>query len=476
MRYMPARALTLLAVASFWSGTACALVSPITIGTDVPSMINVGGTSINIGTDSSASLAARTINTARTVAPAAAADAGAIAEVTDLATVAGPAGELGITMTEAVGADAAAAAIVGCLASVVCGVVAVAAAAVAVGVAAHVACSNGSCSVDQGVPAPQATVSMWAAGTSCQGTDEIAAFICVLQPQFPGATITSPGCDANGCGYYLNNDGIPRYAGFYSTPVSASQCPVVNGVQPAGYMFMGSPVCPGGSLSSDPATVEKQVGSILPANPQQTADAIAQSSAAGIPLTVTPYAITGPDSQPGVGKTSVVTNPDGSQVSTKSQVQYQYYYRPDGIDVGTQTTTTTTTSNPDGTVADTDTNTSTSGPGSAASGVGTGTSAGTGGSSNTPDLCALHPDVLACGTLGTPGTDTPQWTSQTVTFAPEDLGLPSGCPAPRTFTVRGTALAISYQPACDVAPIVAPALIAFTAVGCILWILTALKG
>gem|GEM_PF-6522625 len=84
--------------------------------------------------------------------------------------------------------------------------------------------------------------------------------------------------------------------------------------------------------------------------------------------------------------------------------------------------------------------------------------------------------MIACDKMGTPSDDAPTWSNKNITFAPEDLGLPSGCPADRTFTVRGIVFALKYQPACDVAPMVAPALIAFTAVGVAIWILTVLKG
>ena len=95
----------------------------------------------------------------------------------------------------------------------------------------------------------------------------------------------------------------------------------------------------------------------------------------------------------------------------------------------------------------------------------------------TPDDCKSNPESVGCAKLGTPGTDAPVWKEKTVVFEPEDLGGLSGCPAPEDWVLpmSGFHLAWSYQPACDVAPIIRAGILLLTALGCSLWIMGTVK-
>jgi hypothetical protein len=177
--------------------------------------------------------------------------------------------------------------------------------------------------------------------------------------------------------------------------------------------------------------------------------------------------VSGPATKVGQGATSttVDTGSDGSQQTTTTTSTPTYHYDYAGNKVTQTTTETTTTTKSDGSSS-----TTTSSPGGNSSGTGTGAAA------DSADLCALHPGIVACDTLGTPDGTDPTWGTRNVTFTPEDIGMPSGCPGPRTFTVRSINFTLNYQPACDIAPVVSAGLVAFCALGCALWIMSVIKA
>lgn len=70
------------------------------------------------------------------------------------------------------------------------------------------------------------------------------------------------------------------------------------------------------------------------------------------------------------------------------------------------------------------------------------------------DPCVGHPDRAGCKDLGEPEDVAPEWEESIVPWTVESLGLPSGCPVPYSFTVRGIVMALDYQVLCDVAPVI----------------------
>ena len=489
MRF-PVRALVLLALASFGSSRALAALTPIVISGNPPS-ITVSAGEIGIGSSDAAAVTARAVNTTRAVvatdtaagsAIGGLADSGAIGAIIDDAVVSGPAGALGIETTEAVTGAGAAEAILACAASIVCAGAAVTVGAVALAV--HAYCKDGKCQLDNGTPAPVTQV--WRTDEDPPNYGPSAGAACASFYSHLGAGTTPRPDVAPGSGRcsYQGDDGNWG-AGPSVSQTSQKQCSPVNGVTPPGWDDgNGNLVCPsyGANVNPDPQALIDATSKYVKANPSTGMQGVTEAVAGGNGVSVIPYATSGPATQQGSTTTTTQTAADGTVTATTVGTSYGYTYAPAAIGVETSTTTSTTVTNPDGTTSTT-TDTKTSGgtgtgTGSSGTGTGTGTgtTTGTGTSTDTPDLCALHPDVLACDTLGTPGTDGPQWSQQTVTFSPEDLGLPSGCPAPRTITVRGISMVLNYQPACDVAPLVAPGFIAFTALGCLLWIMSTIKA
>lgn len=166
--------------------------------------------------------------------------------------------------------------------------------------------------------------------------------------------------------------------------------------------------------------------------------------ARGQPITAEgPRELTGPGSAsiPNSGTTTTTTNPDGSTTTTTTgDTQVTYTYAGDTI---TYNTSNTTTNN-------------------------------NGGSSTTDEIkdpCVENPDRAGCAKLGDPGDGKPIWQQKDIPFAAEDLGFGGACPAPWTAQIRSWTLTMSYQPACDVAPVVRLGVLALTALMAIMFCL-----
>jgi hypothetical protein len=89
----------------------------------------------------------------------------------------------------------------------------------------------------------------------------------------------------------------------------------------------------------------------------------------------------------------------------------------------------------------------------------------------TPEQCPEGSTHAGCANLeDLPDQDVP-WQSQAVSFASENLGLASACPAPYTFEIRGWAMAMDYTPACTVAPFVRAGVLSLTSLACLFFVL-----
>lgn len=87
------------------------------------------------------------------------------------------------------------------------------------------------------------------------------------------------------------------------------------------------------------------------------------------------------------------------------------------------------------------------------------------------DLCKLHPEILACATLDTPGGPDLSNMDKSLSITPDSgWGPDTGtCPADKHLTLRnGHDIPIEYGPACQVATSIRPVLIAFAWLAAIL--------
>lgn len=66
-----------------------------------------------------------------------------------------------------------------------------------------------------------------------------------------------------------------------------------------------------------------------------------------------------------------------------------------------------------------------------------------------PDQCAKYPDSVGCSKLDTPASDTLKTKTHAVTVTAVAFSSSSVCPAPLSFTLRGSSYGVSYQPLCD---------------------------
>lgn len=168
---------------------------------------------------------------------------------------------------------------------------------------------------------------------------------------------------------------------------------------------------------------------------------------------------TGPASQTGQPTTTTTVDPTGTTTTTQTPT-YNYNYGDTYITYNI--TTTTITTHPNGTTTTTTTNTPAPTPGAAAP----------------SDLCALHPDAVACARVGQPGTTQPQVSNQTIAYEADSLGLPAACPAPWEFPVplTGGTWQMSFSMICDVAPQVRIALLVACTLGAALFVVAGVRS
>lgn len=179
----------------------------------------------------------------------------------------------------------------------------------------------------------------------------------------------------------------------------------------------------------------------------------------GVPIRdARPGSISGPASVTGSPTTSSTTAPDGTTTTSTKTPTVNYTYGPQTINYTTTNNYTTTTCTGGGSCS---------------------TSSGSETSTPEPsEQCKSDPDSLGCAKFGDPPTDAPQWSHRDVTYTPEDLGFAGSCPAPEQIqlTYLQKTLSWSYQPACDVAPVVRVAILALAAFGAISIIILGTKS
>lgn len=256
------------------------------------------------------------------------------------------------------------------------------------------------------------------------GTGSTALFKKTQTDPCPGRTTTSVGNYTGGWSGQNNNN--------------VTQCPAsIDFSNPAYSIPAGSPVgqdgkCPTARYNHIPTTAEAAGGKVA-ANPptdpapwvQPTKDAIqsgGQQAPAGIETT-------GPASQTGSGTTTTTTggSPAQTTVETKTPT-YTYNYAGDTITYNTSYTTI----NNNITTGTTTTTTETPAPATP---------------QDPEDPCTAEPDRLGCIKLGKPPDDQVPTKSSEISYSAESVGLPSGCPSPKTIAGKS----FSYEPICETA-------------------------
>lgn len=205
--------------------------------------------------------------------------------------------------------------------------------------------------------------------------------------------------------------------------------------------------CATGRYNSAPAAVDVAQRIAAGANPADVAP-VAQKLAETTPINgAVPEGITGPASVVGTPSATTTVNPDGTTTTTTKTPTTNYLYGPSTVNYST---TNVTVTNNAGNV--------------------TTTSTTEGSLAATSDACKANPSLPQCALFGDLPSDKPEIKKTTITFAAEDVPMMGGCPAPYVIRVRTWDLRLNYQPACDVAPLVKPGLVALTALSCMLFI------
>lgn len=211
-------------------------------------------------------------------------------------------------------------------------------------------------------------------------------------------------------------------------------------------------MCPTGRYESVSAISQAQLeAAVLPVVENDVATALKNLIDSGGSAESSPMSITGPQSQTSAPSVSTKTGPAGT-VTTTTTNNYQYNYAGDTINYLVNQTTVTQTTAPDGT---TETTTETS--------------------DKTPEKtnCELYPESIGCMELGEAEEGEIPEREEELELSPEDVALPSGCPA--DLALPGGRV-VSYASACDAAQKMRPLVIAAGVFSALLIAVAAIRG
>lgn len=211
-------------------------------------------------------------------------------------------------------------------------------------------------------------------------------------------------------------------------------------------------MCPTGRYESVSAIPQAQLeAAVLPVVKNDVATALKNLIGSGGSAESSPMSITGPQSQTSAPSVSTKTGPAGT-VTTTTTNNYQYNYAGDTINYLVNQTTVTQTTAPDGT---TETTTETS--------------------DKTPEKtnCELYPESIGCMELGEAEEGEIPEREEELELSPEDVALPSGCPA--DLALPGGRV-VSYASACDAAQKMRPLVIAAGVFSALLIAVAAIRG
>lgn len=161
--------------------------------------------------------------------------------------------------------------------------------------------------------------------------------------------------------------------------------------------------------------------------------------------------VSGPQSQTSAPSVSTKTGPAGT-VTTTTTNNYQYNYAGDTINYTVNQTTVTQTTAPDGA---------------------TETTTETGDKTPEKTNCELYPKSIGCMELGEAEDEEIPEREEELELSPEDVALPSGCPA--DLALPGGRV-VSYASACDAAQKMRPLVIAAGVFSALLIAVAAIRG
>jgi len=254
-------------------------------------------------------------------------------------------------------------------------------------------------------------------------------------------TCTRESSDANNATFAIRDrDGnLATYVGMYR--VVESWCFTEDGigvVKPTGGLCPADGVWEPISVPDAAKRIQAKIGG-------NAVDALRDITDARGDVLAGPTSLTGPAH--GTPQTITSNGPNGTTTTT---INNNYNYTDNSV----SWTGTTTTTNPDGTT----TTTNDDKP------------------ADDRSNCERDQNTVGCMPPGTPPSDAPQWSTKTVTYEVDSLGLPSACPAPRSAVVHGWELKLDYTPACQVAPTISLGMLALTGLGCLLFIVRTVKA
>lgn len=212
----------------------------------------------------------------------------------------------------------------------------------------------------------------------------------------------------------------------------------------------------GGAIAHTPVTPEQAVVKVTTNPPtfpsDQWKDAVRDAVETGGQTIQTTDTNSGPATQTGTPTTETTTGPSGTTTTTKTPT-YNYTYAPTTVTYTTTTTTqtcvgggscTTTTTTPPGVTAPQDPD----------------------------DPCTANPNRVGCLSLGDPPTDKVPTKAPTLSYTAETVSLPVGCPAPANVAGRS----VSYQQICDAATNVKPWLLVGAAFSALMMVVAAIRS
>lgn len=272
----------------------------------------------------------------------------------------------------------------------------------------------------------------------------------------------------------------PPFMQFYGTPgwamITAAGTCINAGYQiyawPRQYDCSGSTYiwtnvgCSSGAKPSVPATQAQKEAAIDAAaqDPNRLANMLKNGLDAGEPLPAdTPVEPTPPTTITSPGAEVSRTTDSAGNVTTQTRTDSVTVSPPATVGapapVSTSSTLQTKTNGqPTGT---TTTTTSNSSPGSVQSGTSTAIQpVGAGGPPEQKTDCDKYPNSVGCADWGTPDDPALPNKDIAVLVTPVDFSGAGVCPAPRTVAISGFSLNLSYQPFCDFAGYVRPAVLA----------------
>ena len=249
----------------------------------------------------------------------------------------------------------------------------------------------------------------------------------------------------------------------FTTPVrayTAKLCPPVVDFSDPRYSVAGGPSgydgkCPTGryGAGSEEDLTQRIVASPPPDADNRFVEAIREVVSAGQDMPAS-ISTSGPATQVGTPSTVTTTGPNGT-VATTSTPTYNYNYQGDTISY--TTTVNNTTVNNDGSTSST--TTTTEGP-----------------KEDPKDPCEANPNRVGCLELGAAPDDKVQKLTKDLSFSPDSVVLPSGCPPDEVVTTSHGELRISYASACDTAVAMSPLVRALGAFAALLMVAAALRS